>query len=156
MNAFGRYNYFYKDRNITITIWRKSSNDESAYLAKSDYKNISAMAECWEKALENCVKRIKFAFSLLEKEVCLIDQNQAVILAKRYFEKCNYKLFKRFEDRLSYSVFIEDETMTLDVLISEENISLKDRSLTIIAVVYVDMITGECDVVECSREESSF
>ncbi len=156
MNAFGRYNYFYKNRNIIITVWRKSSNDETVYLAKSDFKNISAMAECWEKALENCVKRIKFAFSLLEKEVCLIDQDQAVILAKRHFEKYNNELFKRYKDRLSYSVFVEDELMTLDVLISEENIPLKDKSLTTIAIVYANLITGECDMVECGRNEKTF
>ncbi len=45
----------------------------------------------------------KYDFLLSAKEVSLMSQKQAIILAKKSFEKYKKELFKCCEDRLSFN-----------------------------------------------------
>lgn len=151
MNAVEEYNYFYKDRKIIIKAGKESDlSGDALYYAKANFKGILALAECKEKALENCIKKIKFSISLLEKKIGLIEQNKAIVLAKKCFEKnfSNKEIIKCYRNKLSYNIFVEDETLTLTVTVSN-NYEISDvKEMDVIAIIYVNLITGECDIIE--------
>lgn len=112
------YLFFYKENKIVIKTGKKIDiGGEIIYYAYTDFKHLLALAECREKALENCVKRIKFAIQLSEKNIILMRQDQATILAKKYFEEnyINKTSIKDHYATLSYGVSVEDEILTLIV-----------------------------------------
>ena len=111
------------------------------------------MAECKEKALENCVKKIKFVVSLLEKDVKLISQQQAITLAKKYFEEnfTNKELIKNCFDALSYNAVVEDETFIFSVTAFNFHESVDSNKMNVIAIVYINLVTSECDMIENRR-----
>lgn len=151
MNVIEEYNYSYEDRNIIIKVGKKSNTlGETLYFAKTNYKHIIAFAECKEKVLENCIKKIKFSIALFEKKINLIEQNQAINSAKKCFEDnfMNNETINYYKDNLSYNIFVEDEILTLNVTVSKVDNSIKSKSMDVVAVVYVNLITGECDIIK--------
>lgn len=147
-----RYGFLYKDKNIIIEIGKFKEYGQIIYVAKSNFKNIIAVAECWETALQNCVKKIKFAFLLSEKKVRLMNENQAKAIVKKQFGSEFDDMYRRYGDRLSHSVFVEDELMIFNIVISEKDKHEGDYILPSIAIVYVNLITGECDMVKRCKD----
>lgn len=141
----------YKNNNIVIRTGKKNDvTGEVIYYARTNFKNILALAECKEKALENCVNRIKFSFLLSEKKISLISQKQAILLAKKYFEEntSDKSLIKEHADKLSYSFGAEDKIFTLNVILSDCQKLNENDTKEMIAIIYVDLITGKCDMIE--------
>ena len=65
MNENDEYIFYYKNRNFLIKTGKRTEDTgDTVYYARTEFKNILALAECKEKALENCVKKIKFKISL--------------------------------------------------------------------------------------------
>lgn len=145
------YLFFYKENKIVIKTGKKIDiGGEIIYYAYTDFKHLLALAECREKALENCVKRIKFAIQLSEKNIILMRQDQATTLAKKYFEEnyINKTSIKDHYATLSYGVSVEDEILTLIVYNWEFCHSTDDSKPKIVAYIYVNLLTGECDMIE--------
>ena len=154
MNENEEYIFFYRDRNIIINTGKKTNiTGEIIYYAQADFNNVFAVAECKEKALENCVKKIKFVVSLLEKDVKLISQPQAITLAKKYFEEnfTNKELIKNGLDALSYNVVVEDEIFIFSVTAFNSHESVDSNKMNVIAIVYINLVTSECDMIENRR-----
>lgn len=145
------FNFSFKNKNIIIKVQRHSRNDEIIYVAKSSFRNITAVGECWETALEKCIKRIKFAFLRLEKKINLLKENEARAIVKEHFRFELDDLYRRYGDRLSDSVFVEDELMTFNMLVSEKN-EPTNKAMPSAAIVYVNLITGECEMVMNCKE----
>lgn len=145
------YVFNYEGNRIIIKTGKAIDVDGGiVYCAYTRFKKLNALAECKEKALENCVKRIKFAVMLSKRKVKLINRNQATILAKKYFSD-NYTNKSLIKDRyktLSYSVFVEDDILTFTVLGSLSCNSTSDDKLDTIAFIFVNLLTGECDMIE--------
>lgn len=151
MNKNEEYFFAYKGRDIIIKIGKKNNIEGVAvFYAKTNFNNIFALAECQEKALENCIKKIKFYISLLEKNINLISQDKAIMLAKKYFQENfrNKELIKCHLSKLSYNIYVENEILTFSITVSNFQELLDNNSMNIIAVVYVNLITTECDMVE--------
>lgn len=145
MDGVKKYNYLHNDNKIIIKVGKKSNDlGENIYYARANYKNIIAFAECEESALENCVKKIKFSTALLERKIELLKEEVAVGLAKTFFENnfSNRELTYNHKNNLSYGIFVEDDLLTLNVTISDGKVT------DIIAIIYVNLVTGECDMVE--------
>jgi len=146
-----KYFFAYKGKNIIIKTGKKNSIEgETIYYAKTNYNDICALGECKEKALENCIKKIKFNISLLERDITLISQNKAIMLAKKYFEENfrNKDLIKHKADILSYNIFVENEIFTFTITASIFDEIIDSSSMNIIAIIYINLITNECDMVE--------
>lgn len=151
MDFYEKFSFSYKDKNITIEIREFKEYDQIIYVAKPNFKNIIVVAENWETALHNCIKKIKFAFLRLEKKVKLMNESQAIAIAKGHFCEEFEELYRRYGDRLSYSVSVEDEVMTFDMLVSAKG-EPSDKIMPSVAIVYVNLITGECDLVKNCKE----
>jgi len=152
---FEEYCYLYNGKSIAIKVGKcDNALGETVYYAKSKYKRIYSIAECPDKALEKCVRKIKFSISLSQKQISLLKQDKATALAKSFFER-NYSdkcLVKELKEKLSYNVCVEDEILTFQATLSTSNIDSpideQMKPLTVIAIIYVNLITGECDMVE--------
>jgi hypothetical protein len=145
MDGVKKYNYIHEGKKIIIKVGKKSNNlGETIYFARTNYENIISLAECEESALENCVKKIKFSTALLERKIKLLKEEVAVGFAKAFFEDnfSNRELICSHKNNLSYSIFVKDDILTLNVTIS--NVKL----INTIAIIYVNLVTGECDMVE--------
>lgn len=145
------FNFYFKNENIVIKTGKKNDvTGNVIYYAKTNFRNILALAECKEKALEICVNRIKFSFLLSEKEISLITQKQAILLAKKYFEEnfSDKSVMKDHFDKLSYSFGAEDKVFTFNVILSGYQKLNENDIGEIIAIIYVDLITGKCDMIE--------
>lgn len=60
----------------------------------------------------------------------------------------NNETINYYKDNLSYNIFVEDEILTLNVTVSKVDNSIKSKSMDVVAVVYVNLITGECDIIK--------
>lgn len=152
INEIEEYSFSYKDKKYDIkTGKQKDVSGDMLYYAKSNFKNILSLAESKETALENCIKKIKFTVSLIDKKINLIDEKEAVILAKKYFQ--NYyqqkDILKNSTKKISYNIYVEDEILTFNITASKDvESSFNSKKLYVIAIIYVNLITGECDMIE--------
>lgn len=149
------YLFFLEGRSITIRSEKSVDADgQITYYAQSDFMDVCAQAENWMAVLEKCVKKIKFAMKQQKKEVELMKHDLAVALAKKYFldTYINRTVVRDHLDELWHGNSVEDETLTFFVWKGGEDDLCRDKlledPLTTVAVVYVNLLTGECDMVE--------
>lgn len=77
-----------------------------------------------------------------------MNEKQAIAIVKKQFGTEFEEMYRRYGDRLSHTASIEDELMTFDIVISDKDETKIDYIMPSVAMVYVNLITGECDMVK--------
>lgn len=153
------YMFLLEGTPITIRLEKLVDADgQITYYARSDFMDVCTRAANWMAVLEKCVKKIKFAMKQQKKEVELMKHDKAVALAEKFFldTYINRTLIRDHLDELWHEDSVEDGTLTFfvgkggdmdhpDDLCKDK--LLDDPPITV-AVVYVNLLTGECDMVE--------
>lgn len=155
MKGTEEYLFFLEGNPIRIGVGKIVDVDgQTIYWAQSDFKPVFYIqAENLEVALENCVKEIKLAMKQKKKEVKLIKQDRAAALAKKYFLEnyTNRTVIKEHLDELWHEEMVGGQNLSFFVKKESDKDHLNDPPITV-AIVYVNRLTGECDMIENKAE----
>ena len=156
------YLFFLEGRPIMIRIGKSVDVDgQIVYWAESNFRRAYyTLAENLEAALEKCVKKIKLAMKQQNKEVKLMKDDQAAALAEKYFFEnyTNRTVIKEHLDEFWPGYMAEGETLTFTVKKCGDKDHAYDQDRlpedppTTVAIVYVNLLTGECDMIENKAE----
>lgn len=155
MKENDEYLFFLEGNPVMIGVGKIVDVDgQTIYWAHSNFKPVyNIQAENLEVALEKCVKEIKLAMKQKKKEVKLMKQDRAAALAKKYFLEnyTNRTVIKEHLDELWHEDMVEGETLSFFVKRESDKGHLNDPPITV-AIVYVNRLTGECDMIENKAE----
>lgn len=148
------FEYFFNELKVKIKVGKiyDEGTKQTLYFAKSNYKNIFSISELRENAIKYCIKKIKFKYDIIHGKIKLISEKDGIVIAKKYFN--NYFLnrteIKNIIPNLSFDFEVDDEILIINVTYfkTDDFENTKSKLLDVFVMLFVNLITGECELLE--------
>lgn len=154
LESIEEFEYFLDDLKLLIKVGKRYDKEQkqNLYYAKTDYKNILSISESREKAIEYCLKKVKFKNAILKGDIKVMNEEEGIIIAKKAFKEhfANRPDINKIVPHLSFNLGTDDELLTINITYSKEykfQESIK-KLPAVFAMIFVNLVTGKCEVLE--------